>query len=130
MPDLRRISTGAVWEDRYGYSRAIRAGNLVFFTGTAPPVVDGAVVHPGDAYAQTLACYAIIEKGLAQLGLTRTNIVRCRMFVTDIQANADAHGRAHKAFFADHKPCLTMVGGAQLIDPAMLVEIEIDAVTD
>jgi isochorismate pyruvate lyase len=129
MPELQRISTGAVWEERYGYSRAIRAGNMIFFTGTAPPVVDGAVVHPGDAYEQTLACYEIIDKALEQLGLDRTNIVRCRMFVTDIQANADAHGRAHKAFFADHKPCLTMVGGAQLIDPAMLVEIEIDAVT-
>ena len=127
MSALTRIATGTPWESRYGYSRAVRAGNLVFFTGTVA-MLDGKVAFPGDAYRQTLRCYEIIEQALREFAADRTAIVRSRMFVTDIVRNHDDHGRAHKEFFNDHRPCLTMLGGIALIDPAMLVEVEVDAV--
>lgn len=127
MRRLQRINAGTPWESRYAYSRTVRAGNLVFFTGTV--AMEGArVAFPGDAYRQTLRCYEIIEAALGELGADRTAIVRSRMFVTDIERNHDDHGRAHKEFFNDHRPCLTMLGGIALIDPAMLVEVEVDAV--
>lgn len=125
MP-TQTVQTGSPWESRYGYCRALRVGDLIFLTGTAPIDPDGSTHAPGDARAQAARCFQIIEHALRQLGADRSAIVRSRMYVTDI-ARADEFGRAHREFFADHRPCLTMVQVARLIDPAMLVEIECDA---
>jgi isochorismate pyruvate lyase len=130
MTDSRweRISTGNRWERAYGYSRAVRVGPLVFVTGTVALSPDGSPFAPGDAGAQTTRCFEIIEAALARLGLTRTAIVRSRIFVTDI-AQADAVGRAHAVFFGEHRPCLTQVEVSRLIAPEFVVEIEADAVS-
>ena len=124
---IQRVQTGSPWESRYGYCRALRAGNLVFLTGTAPINPDGSTHAPGDAHAQTLRCFEIIESALQQLGLAKTAIVRSRMYVTDI-SRADEFGGAHREFFGQHWPCLTMVEVSKLIDTDMLIEIECDAV--
>jgi isochorismate pyruvate lyase len=127
MPELVRVQSGAPWEDQVGYCRAVRAGNLIFVTGTAPVAESGGVHAPGDAEAQAARCLAIIEEALHKLGADRENIVRTRIFVTDITRWAE-YGRAHAAFFGDHRPATTMVEVRALIDPEMLVEIEADAV--
>jgi len=127
MSDFTRVSSRAVWEDQVGYCRALRAGNQVFVTGTAPVDESGAGVHaPGDAEAQAARCLELIERALAQLGVDRTRITRTRMFVTDITRWRE-YGRAHAAFFGEHRPTTTMVQVSALIDPAMLIEIEADA---
>ena len=125
--DVRRTFTGRVWEREVGYCRAVRAGNLVFVTGTAPVGDDGRVVAPGDGYAQAKRCLEIIQRALADLGAEMRHVVRTRMFVTDIQRWAE-YGRAHREFFADHPPATTIVEVRALIDPVMLIEIEADAV--
>lgn len=127
MPELVRVQSGAPWEDQVGYCRAVRAGKLIFVTGTAPVAESGGVHAPGDAEAQAARCLAIIEEALHKLGADRENIVRTRIFVTDITRWAE-YGRAHAAFFGDHRPATTMVEVRALIDPEMLVEIEADAV--
>ena len=125
---FERVSSKAVWEEQVGYCRALRAGSHVFVTGTAPVDESGAGVHaPGNAEAQAARCLELIERALGQLGLDRTRITRTRMFVTDISRWAE-YGRAHAAFFAGHHPTTTMVQVSALIDPAMLIEIEADAV--
>lgn len=117
-----------MWEGIVGYCRAVRAGNLVFVTGTAPVEEDGrGTFAPGDAAAQAGRCLQLIERALAQFGADRRRIARTRMFVTDIGRWAE-FGRAHAAFFGEHKPATTMVEVKALIDPAMLIEIEADAV--
>ncbi|MCA9243265.1 MAG: RidA family protein [Phycisphaerales bacterium] len=126
---FERVSSGAVWEERYSYCRALRAGPHIFVTGTAPVAVDGSVFAPGDATRQTARCLEIIEVALMQLRADRTHIVRTRMFVTDI-ARSDEFGLAHRAFFGDHRPCTTMVEVSALIGPDMLIEIEADAVCE
>jgi enamine deaminase RidA (YjgF/YER057c/UK114 family) len=126
--EFQRVTSGAVWEGLVGYCRAVRAGNLVFVTGTAPVDETGrGVFAPGDAEGQARRCLELIERALGQLGADRTRIVRTRMFVTDISRWAE-FGRAHSAFFAEHRPATTMVEVKALIDPAMLIEIEADAV--
>jgi enamine deaminase RidA (YjgF/YER057c/UK114 family) len=128
MTEFTRVTSKAVWEDLVGYCRALRAGNHVFITGTAPVDESGAGVHaPGNAEAQAARCLELIERALSQLGLDRTRITRTRMFVTDISRWAE-FGRAHAAFFGAHRPTTTMVQVSALIDPAMLIEIEADAV--
>jgi len=128
MTEFTRVTSKAVWEDLVGYCRALRAGDHVFVTGTAPVDESGAGVHaPGDAEAQAARCLELIERALTQLGLDRTRITRTRMFVTDISRWRD-FGRAHAAFFGPHRPTTTMVQVSALIDPAMLIEIEADAV--
>lgn len=125
---FERVSSRAVWEDRVGYCRALRAGNLVFVTGTAPVDATGAGVHAvGDAYAQARRCLELIDQAIAAFGVDRTRIVRTRMFVTDITRWED-FGRAHAEFFGEHRPTTTMVEVRRLIDPDMLIEIEADAV--
>ncbi|MCA9303919.1 MAG: RidA family protein [Phycisphaerales bacterium] len=123
----RAVSTGNQWEKRYGYARAVRAGSTVCCTGTVAINPDGSPHAPNDAYAQAARCFEIIEKAFKELGATKENIIRTRMFVTDI-ARADDFGRAHKDFFQTHSPCLTMVEVARLIDDSYLIEIEADAV--
>jgi isochorismate pyruvate lyase len=127
MPELVRVQSGAPWEDQVGYCRAVRAGNLIYVTGTAPVAEGGGVHAPGDAEAQARRCLEIIEDALHKLDAARENIVRTRIFVTDITRWAE-YGRAHAAFFGDHRPATTMVEVRALIDPEMLVEIEADAV--
>jgi enamine deaminase RidA (YjgF/YER057c/UK114 family) len=126
---FRRAYSGAPWEKEVGYCRALRAGNLVFVTGTAPVDDDGSVHAPGDAYAQARRCLEIIEKALSDVGATRRDVVRTRMFVTDASRWREI-GRAHKEFFRGHPPTTTLVEVRSLIDPAMLVEIEVDAVCE
>ncbi|MEW6252281.1 MAG: RidA family protein [Planctomycetota bacterium] len=123
---MQRVYSGAPWEEEVGYCRALRAGDQVFVTGTAPVDEHGGVYAPGDAYRQTQRCLAIIEAALEQLGATRRCIVRSRFYVTDIRRWRE-YGRAHREFFGEHRPCITMVEVRSLIDPAMLVEIEADA---
>lgn len=120
------ISSGAPWEAVVGYSRVVRMGQLVFVTGTTA-VREGVVQHPNDMYAQTKLCLDIIERYLKEAGATMADVVRTRIFVTDI-SQWQACGRAHGEVFANILPCTTMVQVSALIDPAMLVEIEADAV--
>jgi len=127
MSDMRRVFSGAKWEEIVGYCRAVRAGNMIFITGTAPMNEDGTVHAPGDAFAQATRCFEIIARALASLGAGPRDVVRTRMFVTDISRWED-FGRAHRNFVGAHRPCTTMVEVKALIDPAMLIEIEADAV--
>lgn len=122
-----RVFSGAPWESRVGYCRALRAGDLIFVTGTAPVAEGGGVHAPGDAYAQTRRCLDIIEQALAGLGADLGCVVRTRMFVTDI-SRWEEIGRAHGERFRDRPPTTTMVEVRALIDPEMLIEIEADAV--
>jgi isochorismate pyruvate lyase len=125
---FERVSSRAVWEDVVGYCRLVKVGSLVFVTGTAPVDDTGAgVVAPGDPEAQARRCLELIERALAEVGLDRTRIARTRMFVTDIARWRD-YGRAHAAFFGPHRPATSMVEVKALIDPAMMIEIEADAV--
>jgi enamine deaminase RidA (YjgF/YER057c/UK114 family) len=125
---MERVFSKAVWEERVGYCRALKAGNAIFVTGTAPVDESGSGVHaPGDAYAQARRCLELIERALSQLGASRRNVARTRMFVTDISRWAE-FGRAHAEFFGPDKPATTMVEVKALIDPQMLIEIEADAV--
>jgi isochorismate pyruvate lyase len=124
---FERVFSKAVWESRVGYCRALRAGDHIYVTGTAPVDEAGDGVHaPGDGYAQARRCLELIERALGQLGVDRRAIVRTRMFVTDIRRWED-YGRAHGEFFAGCPPTTTMVEVKSLIHPEMLIEIEADA---
>jgi isochorismate pyruvate lyase len=125
--EFQRAFSKVPWEDVVGYCRAIRAGNSIYVTGTAPVDDDGKVFAPGDAYGQARRCLDLIERALRDLGADRSRIVRTRMFVTDISRWED-FGRAHKEFFGDGRPAATMVEVRALVDPEMLIEIEADAV--
>lgn len=128
MTQFERVSSRAVWEQQVGYCRALRAGDLIFVTGTAPVDESGAgTFAPGDAHAQAKRCLELIERALAGFGVNRTRIVRTRMFVTDISRWAE-FGRAHAEFFGEDRPTTTMVEVRRLIAPDMLIEIEADAV--
>lgn len=124
---FQRVYSGAPWESQVGYCRALRAGNMIFVTGTAPVSPAGEVFAPGDAYAQARRCFDIIGEALAAVGATMGDVTRTRMFVTDISRWAE-YGRAHKEAFASPPPTTTIVEVRSLIDPAMLIEIEADAV--
>jgi enamine deaminase RidA (YjgF/YER057c/UK114 family) len=126
---VERVFSGAPWEKTVGYCRAIRAGPHVFVSGTAPLAEGGGVFAPGDAYAQTLRCFEIAFAALAKLGAERRHVVRTRMYVTDISKWND-HGRAHGELFHGHPPVTTMVEVSALIDPAITVEVEVDAVVE
>ena len=126
MPSFQRAFSNAPWETHIGYCRALRAGNHIYVTGTAPVDDSGGVFAPGDAYRQAQRCLEIIGQALQTLGADMGCVVRTRMFVTDISRWAE-YGQAHREFFADHPPTTTMVEVQALIDPAMLIEIEADA---
>lgn len=125
--EFQRAFSGAPWESKVGYCRGLRAGNLVFITGTAPIADDGSTFAPGDAYLQTKRCFEIIDRALADLGASLADVVRNRMFITDF-SRFDEIAEAHKELFADHPPCATMVEVAALVHPDMILEIEVEAV--
>lgn len=120
------ISSGAKWENIVGYSRAVKIGNIVEVAGTTS-VEDGKVIGVNDAYLQTKMILQKIEKALIEAGATLKDVVRTRMFVTDISKWGEV-GRAHGEFFRDIKPVTSMVEVKALIDPDMLVEIEATAI--
>jgi len=122
-----RIQSGAPWESRVGYCRAVRTGSHIAVSGTAPVGDDGEVVGVGDAYVQAKRCIDIIEQALAEAGAELADVIRTRMFVTDI-TQWEAVGRAHCEAFGEIRPATTMVEVTALIDPDMLVEIEADAI--
>lgn len=124
--NFQRVFSGAPWERRVGYCRALRVGDRIFVTGTAS-VRENAVHAPGDAYAQAVRCFEIIAEALSELDADLSNVVRTRMFVTDI-SRWEEFGRAHGESFAEHPPTTSMVEVSALIDPEMLIEIEADAV--
>lgn len=127
----RRInySSGSKWEDIVGYSRAVKIGNVVEVTGTVASGEDGNVVGEDDAYAQTKFIYQKIEAVLKHAGAEMKDVVRVRMFVTDI-SRWQEYGKAHSEFFKDIKPCNTMVEVSALIEPEYLIEIEATAVLE
>lgn len=124
---FQRVFSGAKWEEEVGYCRVLKAGNLIFVTGTAPVDPDGGVHAPGDGLAQTRRCLEIIRDSLAKLGVEMDAIVRTRMFTTDID-RWESYGKAHKEVFENHPPTTTLVEVTRLIHPDMLIEIEADAV--
>ena len=125
MSSDRRISSGGPWEDVVGYSRAVVAGPWVLVSGSTS-TVDGEVRHEGDAYAQTLEAFGVARRALEQAGLSLADVVRTRMYLADI-GDQDAVGRAHSELFDDIRPAATMLAVARLVDPRMLVEVELDA---
>lgn len=127
MPsDRQNFSSGAKWEDIVGYSRAVRVGSRIYLTGTTAIDETGELVGRDDPYAQTVQVIRNLERALHRAGATLENVVRTRMFVTDIK-RWEEYGRAHREFFGKIRPCATMVEVRALIDPAMLIEIEVEA---
>jgi len=124
----RNFSSGSPWEDIVGYSRAVRIGNIIEVAGTT--AMDGDVlVGKGDVYAQTVFIFKKIEKALQEAGAGLTDVVRTRMFITDISKWEDA-GKAHGEFFKKIKPVATMVQVSNLINADLLIEIEVTAILE
>ena len=128
MSKRLNISSGAKWEDIIGYSRAVQIGNTVEVSGTVS-VDDNGIVGKGDFYAQTKFIIQKIEKVLAQAGFSLRDVVRTRMYVTDI-SYWDAVGKAHGEFFASIKPATSMIEVSRFIEPEYLVEIEVTAIKE
>ncbi|MEV4497660.1 RidA family protein [Micromonospora arborensis] len=120
-----RLGSGDPWEQRYGYSRVVRAGERAWTAGCTA-TVDGRVVHVGDAAAQTAQALRIALTALAEVGAEPGDVVRTRMYVTD-RLHADEVGRAHNAVFGAVRPAATLVVVAGLLDPEHLVEVELEA---
>ena len=126
MQEREKYSSGAKWESIVGYSRAVKVGTRIYVTGTTATDESGEIVGIGNAYLQTVQAINNVQKALHALGATLENVVRTRIFVTDI-SQWEEHGRAHGEFFKEIMPATTMVEVSKLIDERMLVEIEADA---
>src|SRR5215831_11271608 len=125
----QNFASGSPWEPIVGYSRAVRSGNQIFVTGTTALGPDGKLVGIGDAYGQTVQVLRNIESVLKRAGAEMRHVVLTRIFVTDISRWQEI-GRAHSEFFGEIRPCATMVQVRSLIDPDMLVEIEVQAIIE
>ncbi len=123
----RRAGSGGPWEARGGYSRAIAVADSCWVAGTTDAGPDGRSMHPGDVGAQARAAFGIAAAALAEVGFSLADVVRTRMFVTDIEAAAEPLLEVHGELFADVRPAATMVEVSRLIDPSLLVEVEVDA---
>ncbi|HSI87497.1 MAG TPA: RidA family protein [Pyrinomonadaceae bacterium] len=126
MQHREHYSSGAKWETVVGYSRAVRVGDRIYVTGTTATDENSEIVVKGDPYRQAVQCILNIERALKHFDASLDNVVRTRMFVTDI-TRWEEFGRAHGEFFRDIMPATTMVEVSRLIDPDMLIEIEADA---
>ena len=126
MRERRKYSSGVKWESIVGYSRAVRVGTRIYVTGTTATDENGEIVGANDAYAQTVQAIKNIQRALKALDANLENVVRTRMFVTNI-SRWEEYGRAHGEFFGEISPATTMVEVSKLIDPRMLIEIEADA---
>jgi enamine deaminase RidA (YjgF/YER057c/UK114 family) len=129
MSRRTNYSSGSKWEEIVGYSRAVKVGNVVEVTGTVASGDDGNVVGKNDPYVQTKYIYEKIQKVLQQAGAEMKDVVRVRMFVTDI-SRWQEYGKAHSDFFKNIKPCNTMVQVSALIEPDYLIEIEATAIIE
>ncbi|MBA3420596.1 MAG: RidA family protein [Thermoleophilaceae bacterium] len=120
---VERFSSGSRWEPVVGYSRAVRASDLVFIAGTTATDPRGEIVAPDDPYAQTAQALRNVESALAQAGASLRDVVQTRLYVRDIERWEDV-GRAHAEIFGEIRPVTTMVEVSGLVDPSMLVEVE------
>lgn len=121
------ISTGSKWESIHGYARVVRVGNQVYVSGTTATAPDGSIVGIDDVYAQTRYAIEKIQAALNEAGASLADVVRTRIYLTDITRWEDA-SRAHVEFFGDVLPASTLVEVSKLVDPAHLVEVEVDAI--
>ncbi|MEL7141307.1 MAG: RidA family protein [Cyanobacteria bacterium J06573_11] len=123
---IQRYFTQTPWEPRVGYCRALRAGSTIYLSGTAPIDDTSNTFAPNDAYAQACRCFEIIGNTLNTMDSGLHQVVRTRMYVTDI-SQWEAFGKAHQQFFGEHPPVTAMVEVKRLISPDMLIEVEAEA---